>query len=206
MSEKRVVKKKVLYVSNAFTNLDSIHYDIEKIGLMDEITLASEKLVELQEHLIRQANQIKRRECFDCDKVKELPSEIINFIKEFMEDDIEIIRRAYCVFTLFPYFTNPHVCIGWYNGYFHNMMFKRYNKKKVHYIAQNMFPHWVKKSTSKSDMVDMLYSLIANIIKRFDWNKGFIYQTALYDYSTSDDKYNNEYKAYQQFMLLRKIN
>ena len=39
---------------------------------------------------------------FDCDKVKELPSDIIALIKEFMEDDIEQVRKAWCVVSFFP--------------------------------------------------------------------------------------------------------
>jgi hypothetical protein len=53
---------------------------------------------------------------FDCDKVKELPSDIIALIKEFMEDDIEQVRKAWCIVSFFPstIFEFDRSCISLY--------------------------------------------------------------------------------------------
>lgn len=39
---------------------------------------------------------------FDCDKVKSLPTDVINLIKEFMGDELEYIRKTWCIITFFP--------------------------------------------------------------------------------------------------------
>jgi hypothetical protein len=212
MGDKRIVRKK----SNLSTyDLDVFHYTIEDINTNEELAYVDEKLEELQQHIIRQREKVKRINSFDCDKVKELPKEIVNLIESFMYDDIDTVCKAYRIFTLFPYplnrrhidFTIPH---GWYNGYFHNIIFRRYKKEKVLRIARNMLPYRINKSIKKYQLVNMLYALLEDTIYNFNWSKGLAYQQK-YNYNIrpfNDDNrvLDKPYKAYQIFMLLQKSN
>jgi hypothetical protein len=212
MGDKRIVRKK----SNLSTyDLDVFHYTIEDINTNEELADVDEKLEELQQHIIRQREKIKRINTFDCDKVKELPKEIVNLIESFMYDDIDTVCKAYRIFTLFPYPLNRRrddytIPFSWYDGYFHNVMFRRYKKEKLLHIARNMLPYHINKSTTKKELVDMLYYLIEDTICNFNWGKGLTYQPK-YNYNIrpfNDDNrvLDKEYKVYQIFMLLRKIN
>jgi hypothetical protein len=201
--------------------LDVFHYTIEDINTNEELEDVDKKLEELQQHLIRQREKIKRINTFDCDKVKELPKEIVNLIESFMYDDIDTVCKAYRIFTLFPYpldkkppktFERHYktIPISWYNGYFHNMIFKKYKKEKVLHIARNMLPYHINKSVKKYQLVDKLFTLFEDTIYNFDWNKGLAYQTN-YNYNIrpfNDDNrvLDKQYKVYQIFMLLRKSN
>lgn len=208
MSEKRVVKK-VLYVNNTFPKIDDIHYEIENINLMDEITLVNGKLKELQEHLTKQANKIKRIEKFDCDKVKELPSEIINFIKEFMSDDIETIRKAECIFRFFMMggirfrFGFPYSRLEYQEQYIYHI-FKKYDRKKLwRFIMRHRLlssaDYPISKSTAKYELVKYIYKGIK--IEDFDWKKGLIYQT---NYTFNENPLEYQYKIYQILKIASK--
>jgi len=207
MSEVRVVKKKVLYVNNAFNNLDNIHYDIENISLIDEITLVNEKLVELQEHLVKQQNKIKRRECFDCRKVEELPREIVKLIESFMSDDIDTICKAWCIRGLYInscVFQYAYLERPWEVQYIHHI-FKKYKRKKLWDFMTNhkvvLDDDWAKyKSQPKYFLIDIIYKAIR--IDDFDWNKSLSSQPK---YHTKINRWTNaierpldiEYQTYQ---------
>lgn len=213
MSEKRVVKRK----SNYFQQIDSIHYDIENISLDDDLTFVNEKLVKLQEHLKKQADKIKRINRFDCDKVKELPKEIIDYIESFMYDDIDTICKAWCIRGFYInkcVFTYGYLDRPWEVQYITHI-FKKYSRQKLWLFMTNhkivMYEDWLRfKSQPKYFLIDLIYKAIR--IDDFDWNKGLTYQPKYnYNLTPIDDRrptgmrvLDIQYRTYQILKIVSK--
>jgi hypothetical protein len=176
-------------------NLDNIHYEIESIGGEYALREVEDKIKDLQYHVENQLKRIIKIKSFDCEKVRELPSEIVKLIESFMYDDIDTIQKAYCIRGL--YFKVYDLNIRNIQGlniqerYIYHI-FKKYDRKKLWSFIHNHklllyedFP--LKKSLTKYELVKYIYRAIK--IDDFNWyGKGLLYQT----------KYNYVFKTFDE--------
>jgi hypothetical protein len=175
--------------------LDSIHYDIESTGNEETIQEIENKIKDLKHHLKNQRKRIKKIKSFDCDKVKELPSEIVKHIESFMYDDIDTIQKAWCIrcFYLSAYDThiNGHIKLNLQQQYIYHI-FKKYDRKKLRkfimkhrLLLQDDYP--INKTTPKYELVKYIHKALQ--IEDFNWyGKGLLYQT----------KYNYVFKIFDE--------
>jgi len=193
-------------------NLEVIHYDIEGVGNEEELCDIENKLKDLQYHIENQRKRIIKIKTFDCERVKELPSEVVRHIESFMYDDIDTIQKAWCIRNFYLplrlrnfYLSVPdtNIRMRYVDGlnreeHYIYYIFKKYNAKKlwsfIHkhkIVSYEDFP--LKKSLTKYELVKYIYKAIK--IDDFDWNKGLLYQT----------NYNYVFKVFDENNFLGRV-
>jgi len=138
---------------------------------------------------------MKKIRSFDCEKVKELPSEVVKLIESFMYDDIDTIQKAYCIRCFYLPVYNIKIKhiegLNFKQQYIYHI-FKKYDRKKLWSFIHNNrlllyedFP--LKKSLTKYELVKYIYRAIQ--IDDLDWfGNGLLYQT----------KYNYVFKIFDE--------
>jgi len=125
---------------------------------------------------------------FDVSKVKELPPDIIAYIREFIENDVERVRKAYCIYSFIRC-----SCCGEVNfvGDFiiHN------KKKKLLCVVWALEYDFTIRNTKKQ-ICDRLHSDLAPVAFLWDWN------TPLPSQEISKYSIDLKYKTYQLVRLL----
>jgi hypothetical protein len=91
--------------------------------------------------------------------VKSLPVDVIELIKEFMRDDIEIVRKSYVLFFFNPWPYNIHPRVGF--------VCERIRKKKLIKLLQNMSNNYIVKSKNKSYYCDMIANDLYHFYSHF---------------------------------------
>jgi hypothetical protein len=136
---------------------------------------------------------------FDVDKVQLLPLDVINLIKDFMIEDIEYVRKVYCIHKYVLrdlYLTNQDI------SYVGDTIRRRvketiyHNKKnKLMYIAREVGMNCSSK-LNKQELCDNVAIKLIYIMESWDWNNGLINQPI---HRCCID---SSYEAYQLIMLL----
>lgn len=148
-----------------------------------------EKINDLMGVLDTKINTIVNTAKFDVSKVKELPPDIISYIREFMEDDVERVRKAYCITSFIRC-----GCCG--EVRFVGDFIIHHKKKKLLLAVWALGYNYITMKNTKKYICDSMHSDLAFIAFHWDWNDSLPSQ------NISKYSLDGKYKTYQLVRLL----
>ena len=132
--------------------LDTYVNTISNIGHLELVKRKVEIMVgTLYDEIDSKLYILKTSKNFDLEKmVKSLPVEVINLIKEFMSDDVEIVRKSFVLFNFNPWPYNLRNKI--------EFVCRKINKKKLRLILQETTAFYLPKSKKKDFFLNTIES------------------------------------------------
>jgi hypothetical protein len=142
-------------------SMDNYTNTITDLGHLELVKSKIEIMVEtLYDEIDGKIHTLKLSKNFNLENmVKSLPVDVIELIKEFMRDDIEIVRKSFVLFNFNPWPYNIHHRVGF--------ECERIRKKKLIKLLQNMSNNYIVKSKNKSFYCDMIANDLYHFYSHF---------------------------------------